>query len=78
MLLRLRPLVNVYLLLLLDYLSWTASTPFASLIPLTLDPVFYVPHTIEDQLIYLFDDVKNAHLMLNVFSPRLQAIFIHR
>ena len=64
--------------LLLGFLGWTASTPFASLIPLTLDAVFDVPHTIEDQLVPLFDDVENAQLMLNVFPPRLQAVFIQR
>ena len=70
------PFLGLPLPFLLGFPCWTASTPFASLIALTLDAIFDVSHAIEDQLVHLFDDVENAQLMLDVFPPRLQAVFI--
>ena len=64
--------------LLLGAFAGTTPTPFTALIALAFDAIFDVAHPIEDELIALFDHVKNAQLMLDFCPPFLQAVFIQR
>ena len=64
--------------LLLSLLAGTTTTLLVSFVALALETVFDRPYPVEDQLVDIFDDVKDAQLMLNLSPVALQTVFVKR
>src|SRR5262245_2982769 len=62
--------------LVLGCLARTPPTLLASLVALPLEAVFDRPHPVQNQLIHLFDDMKDAQLMLDISPVPLPTVFV--
>ena len=62
--------------LLLGFLAGPTAPLLASFVALPLEAVFDRPHSVQNQLIHLFDDMKDTQLMLDVSPVLLQTVFV--
>src|SRR4029453_9404946 len=62
--------------LLLGFFAGTTATLLASFVALPPEAVFDCPHPVQNQLIHLFDDMKDTQLMLDISPVPLQTVFV--
>src|SRR5262245_37761878 len=64
------------LFLLLSMLAGTTATLLAAFVALSLEPIFDGAYPVQDQLVDLLDNVKDAQLILDVSPVPLQTVFV--
>ena len=64
--------------LLLGFLAGPTPTLLAPFVALAFEAVFDGPHPVQDELIHVFDDVKDTSLMLDVSPGALQSVLVKR
>jgi hypothetical protein len=64
--------------LLSSILGGPSRFPLASFVALSPDTILDGTHPVQDQLVDLFDHVKDTQLMLQVYPVALQTVFIQR